>query len=285
MVNSAASARTAEGDEQYCLDGMVGTYGAVDSDGTITQGGYSTHSSSTRTSSVRPRGPERTPPRRCCAPASPRTRRSHWDAGPGKKVAVVGLGGLGHMAVKIAHAMGAEVTVLSQSLKKQEDGLRLGADHYYATSDPDTFESARRVLRPDHQHRQRQDRRQRLPRAPRRQRVARQRGRPGRAPEPQRVRAAHQPSVVLRLDDPLLPAPGRERSGCGPGDRRSSPLDLRPESLFGLRARKISSCKTSFAQGQGAAPGTSPWPWLSVGPHGSMPHSERSAQRRARVRH
>jgi uncharacterized zinc-type alcohol dehydrogenase-like protein len=45
------------------------------------------------------------------------------------------------MAVKIAHAMGAEVTVLSQSLKKQEDGLRLGADHYYATSDPGTFES------------------------------------------------------------------------------------------------------------------------------------------------
>jgi len=44
------------------------------------------------------------------------------------------------MAVKIAHAMGAEVTVLSQSLKKQEDGLRLGADHYYATSDPETFE-------------------------------------------------------------------------------------------------------------------------------------------------
>jgi len=55
-------------------------------------------------------------------------------------VAVVGLGGLGHMAVKIAHAMGAEVTVLSQSLKKQEDGLRLGADSYFATSDPDTFQ-------------------------------------------------------------------------------------------------------------------------------------------------
>ena len=48
------------------------------------------------------------------------------------------------MAVKIAHAMGAEVTVLSQSLKKQEDGLRLGADHYYATSDPDTFDRAGR---------------------------------------------------------------------------------------------------------------------------------------------
>jgi uncharacterized zinc-type alcohol dehydrogenase-like protein len=63
----------------------------------------------------------------------------HWQAGPGKKVAIVGLGGLGHMGVKIAHALGAEVTVLSQSLRKEEDGLRLGADHYYATSDPETF--------------------------------------------------------------------------------------------------------------------------------------------------
>lgn len=63
-----------------------------------------------------------------------------WGAGPGKKVAVVGLGGLGHMAVKIAHALGAEVTVLSQSLRKKDDGLKLGADHYHATSDPRTFE-------------------------------------------------------------------------------------------------------------------------------------------------
>ena len=54
-------------------------------------------------------------------------------------VAIIGLGGLGHMGVKLAQAMGAEVTVLSQSLKKMEDGLRLGADEYYATSDPDTF--------------------------------------------------------------------------------------------------------------------------------------------------
>ena len=51
----------------------------------------------------------------------------------------MGLGGLGHLAVKLAHAMGAEVTVLSQTLKKQEDGLRLSADHYCATGDPDTF--------------------------------------------------------------------------------------------------------------------------------------------------
>jgi uncharacterized zinc-type alcohol dehydrogenase-like protein len=63
----------------------------------------------------------------------------HWQAGPGRKVAIIGLGGLGHMGVKLAHAMGAEVTVLSQSLKKREDGIRLGADHFHATSDPDTF--------------------------------------------------------------------------------------------------------------------------------------------------
>jgi len=76
-----------------------------------------------------------------CAGITTYSPLNHWGAGPGRKVAVVGLGGLGHMAVKIAHAMGAEVTVLSQSLKKQEDGLRLGADHYYATSEPDTFEN------------------------------------------------------------------------------------------------------------------------------------------------
>jgi uncharacterized zinc-type alcohol dehydrogenase-like protein len=55
-------------------------------------------------------------------------------------VAVVGLGGLGHMAVKLARAMGADVTVLSQSLRKEEDGLKLGAEAYYATSDDATFD-------------------------------------------------------------------------------------------------------------------------------------------------
>ena len=63
----------------------------------------------------------------------------HWQAGPGKKVAIVGMGGLGHMGVKLAHAMGAEVTVLSQSLAKRDDGLKLGASHYYATGDAATF--------------------------------------------------------------------------------------------------------------------------------------------------
>jgi uncharacterized zinc-type alcohol dehydrogenase-like protein len=64
----------------------------------------------------------------------------HWQAGPGKKVAIIGLGGLGHMGVKIAHAMGAEVTVLSHSMAKEADSKRLGADHFYATSNPDTFD-------------------------------------------------------------------------------------------------------------------------------------------------
>jgi len=65
----------------------------------------------------------------------------HWKAGPGRKVAIVGLGGLGHVGVKIAHALGAEVTVLSHSLSKEADAKRLGADHFHATSDPGTFKT------------------------------------------------------------------------------------------------------------------------------------------------
>ena len=76
----------------------------------------------------------------------------HWKAGPGKKVAIVGMGGLGHMGVKLAHAMGADVTVLSQSLSKKEDGLKFGADDYYATSDAGDVQDARRNVRPDHLH-------------------------------------------------------------------------------------------------------------------------------------
>ncbi|MEG9461785.1 MAG: NAD(P)-dependent alcohol dehydrogenase, partial [Bacillus amyloliquefaciens] len=63
----------------------------------------------------------------------------HWNAGPGKKVAIVGMGGLGHLAVQFAHALGAEVTVLSRSMNKKDEALEFGADHYFATSDPDTF--------------------------------------------------------------------------------------------------------------------------------------------------
>lgn len=130
------------GDEQFCLNGSVGTYAATDRDGSSTQGGYSTHVvvDAHFVLSV-PDGldPAAAAPL-LCAGITTYSPLKRWGAGPGRKVAVVGLGGLGHMAVKIAHAMGAEVTVLSQSLKKQEDALRLGADRYYATSDPTTFE-------------------------------------------------------------------------------------------------------------------------------------------------
>jgi alcohol dehydrogenase (NADP+) len=143
MVNSCGEcANCRNGDEQYCLDGMVPTYAGTDRDGTTTQGGYSTHVVVDAGYLLRvPAGidPAAAAPL-LCAGITTYSPLRRWGAGPGKRVAVVGLGGLGHMAVKIAHAMGAEVTVLSQSLKKQEDGLRLGADSYFATSDPDTFQ-------------------------------------------------------------------------------------------------------------------------------------------------
>jgi alcohol dehydrogenase (NADP+) len=69
----------------------------------------------------------------------------HWNAGPGKKVGIIGLGGLGQMGVKIAHALGAEVSVLSHSFKKREDGIRMGADNFYATSDPETFKKPKDI--------------------------------------------------------------------------------------------------------------------------------------------
>ena len=143
MVNSCRECENCRaGEEQYCLNGNVGTYAAVDRDGTITQGGYSTHVVVDEDFVLRV--PETIPYEAAapllCAGITTYSPLSLWKVGPGSRVAVVGLGGLGHMAVKIAHAMGAEVTVLSQSLRKQEDGLRLGAKHYYATSDPATFE-------------------------------------------------------------------------------------------------------------------------------------------------
>ena len=128
--------------EQHCLKGGVGTYNAVGYDGAPTYGGYSQKVVVDENFTLRiPDGislDEAAP--LLCAGITLYSPLKHWGAGPGKKVAIVGLGGLGHMGVKIAHALGAEVTVLSQSLRKKDDGLKLGADHYYATSDPKTFE-------------------------------------------------------------------------------------------------------------------------------------------------
>jgi uncharacterized zinc-type alcohol dehydrogenase-like protein len=130
------------GREQHCAEGNTQTYNALDRSGEPTYGGYSTHIVVRETFALSiPEGialDEAAP--LLCAGITTYSPLKRWGAGPGKKVAVVGLGGLGHMAVKIAHALGAEVTVLSQSLRKKDDGLKLGADHYYATSDPRTFE-------------------------------------------------------------------------------------------------------------------------------------------------
>ncbi len=129
------------GEEQYCLTGEVGTYNSRYYDGTPTNGGYSTAVVVNENFVLAiPEGIELSAAAPLlCAGITLYSPLKNWNAGPGKKVAILGMGGLGHMGVKIASALGAEVTVLSQKLSKQEDGLRFGAEHYYATSDPATF--------------------------------------------------------------------------------------------------------------------------------------------------
>ncbi|MDI2586581.1 NAD(P)-dependent alcohol dehydrogenase [Psychrobacillus sp. NEAU-3TGS] len=143
MVGSCGECKNCRnGEEQYCLKGKVDTYAGVDKYGEPTQGGYSTHIVVPEDFVLRI--PDNidfdVAAPLLCAGITTYSPLNHWGAGPGKKIAIVGLGGLGHMAVQIAHAMGTEVTVLSQTLKKKDDGLKLGADNYYATSDPETFE-------------------------------------------------------------------------------------------------------------------------------------------------
>jgi len=142
MVDSCGDCENCQkGEEQFCLYGQVPTYAGVDKYGEPTQGGYSTHIVVTEDFVLKiPDSIELDAAAPLlCAGITTYSPLNHWGAGSGKKVAVIGLGGLGHMAVQIAHAMGAEVTVLSQTLNKKEDGLDLGADSYYATSDPETF--------------------------------------------------------------------------------------------------------------------------------------------------
>ena len=144
FVDSCTTCATRDVDLEHYMPGLIVTYNGVEADGkTPTQGGYSD-------SIVVKEGyvlsiPENLPLDAAapllCAGITLYSPLRHWKAGPGKKVAIVGMGGLGHMGVKLAHAMGADVTVLSQTLSKKEDGLKLGADHYYATNDPETFKA------------------------------------------------------------------------------------------------------------------------------------------------
>lgn len=130
-------------EEQYCDNGMVGTYNARDKEGNPTYGGYSTQIvvDEKYTLHVAENLPIEGVGPLLCAGITTYSPLRHWKVSKGHKVAVVGLGGLGHMGVKFAAAFGAEVTVLSTSASKKNDALALGADHFAVTKDADTMKA------------------------------------------------------------------------------------------------------------------------------------------------
>jgi uncharacterized zinc-type alcohol dehydrogenase-like protein len=144
FVDSCVGCATRDLENEHYLPGLVQTYNTFDRDGvTRTQGGYSDQIvvKEGYVLSMPDNLPLNASAPLLCAGITLYSPLRHWQAGPGKKVAIVGMGGLGHMGVKLATAMGADVTVLSQSLSKKEDGLKLGAKEYYATSDQETFKT------------------------------------------------------------------------------------------------------------------------------------------------
>ncbi|MBN8550822.1 MAG: NAD(P)-dependent alcohol dehydrogenase [Deltaproteobacteria bacterium] len=145
MVDSCRTcAHCEQGLEQYCLGGATFTYNSMERDGkTPTYGGYSDHVVVDESFVLHmPKNlPLDAAAPLLCAGITLYSPLMHWKAGPGKKVAILGLGGLGHMGVKIAKALGAEVTVLSHSARKEADAKNLGAHHFFATSDASTFET------------------------------------------------------------------------------------------------------------------------------------------------
>ncbi|NGZ98460.1 MAG: hydroxyacid dehydrogenase [Nitrospira sp. WS110] len=130
-----------EGLEQYCNGGTVWTYSGQDKEGRITQGGYSTQIVVDESYVLRIPDSLSLPGAAplLCAGITTYSPLRQWGVGRYHKLAVVGLGGLGHMAVKIAKALGTEVTVLSTSDAKRKDAARLGAANFAASSDPQTF--------------------------------------------------------------------------------------------------------------------------------------------------
>lgn len=150
LVDSCGTCENCVADaEQYCLRGSVMTYNFPVAEsvqpGGHTLGGYSSRIVVTENFVLRiPEGIglDVAAPL-LCAGITLFSPLRHWDTGPGKRVAIIGMGGLGHIGVKLAAAMGAEVTVLSHSLSKQEDGKRFGAEYYYATADEQTFRDLR----------------------------------------------------------------------------------------------------------------------------------------------
>ena len=149
MVDSCREcAACREGLEQYCIPGFTGTYGGKDRKGgtseTITQGGYSDHITVDQhfVLSIPDSLALDVAAPLLCAGITTYSPLKEWGVGPGSKVAVIGLGGLGHMAVKLAAAMGAEVTVLSTSDRKKADAERMGARHFLINSDKDAMKAA-----------------------------------------------------------------------------------------------------------------------------------------------
>jgi alcohol dehydrogenase (NADP+) len=132
--------------EQYCEGKLVLTYNGSENDGTPTQGGYATDivANEDYVLRVAKDAPlERVAPL-LCAGITTYSPLKHWKVGAGQRVGVVGLGGLGHMGVKLAVALGAQVTVLSSSPSKRDDAIRLGAHDFLVTSDPAAFAGAAR---------------------------------------------------------------------------------------------------------------------------------------------
>ena len=128
--------------QQYCAEGMTGTYNGYERDGkTVAMGGYSNRFVINENYAVHI--PANLPldgvAPLLCAGITLYSPIKHWNVGPGKKVAVMGLGGLGHMGVKFAVALGAEVTVLSHSPSKEADAKAMGAHHFVSTKDPENF--------------------------------------------------------------------------------------------------------------------------------------------------
>jgi uncharacterized zinc-type alcohol dehydrogenase-like protein len=130
--------------EQYCSDGITATYNGYERDTTtIAFGGYSNHFVVDEAYAVHVADtldPAGAAPL-LCAGITLYSPLRHWNAGPGKRVAIIGLGGLGHMGLQFAHAMGAETTVFSHSASKAEDSQALGADHFVVTSDVDALKN------------------------------------------------------------------------------------------------------------------------------------------------
>ncbi|MGM9512786.1 NAD(P)-dependent alcohol dehydrogenase [Roseateles sp. DB2] len=124
--------------EQYCSQGMTATYNSVERDGvTRTHGGYATAivvDEAYTLAIPEALAPDAAAPL-LCAGITMYSPLRHWGAGPGMRVAILGLGGLGHVGVKIARALGAEVTVLSHSPRKEQDAIRLGAHAFHSSTD------------------------------------------------------------------------------------------------------------------------------------------------------